>query len=115
MFASRSKVLFCALVVLVFLVPVWSAFDHPALPMDEGSLLVYPELILKGKVPYRDFETFYGPGNLWTLSGAYAAFGVNIFVERAVGLVYRVIILVGIFGLLQRWGTAVAVGSSMLA
>jgi hypothetical protein len=46
--------------------------------MDEGMLLVYPELIAHGKLPYRDFETFYGPGNLWKLAGSYAVFGAQI-------------------------------------
>jgi hypothetical protein len=84
------------------------------LAMDEGSLLVYPELILKGQLPYRDFETFYGPGNPYALSAAYAVFGSNIFVERAVGLVYRLLIISAVFGLAQRWGIGAAVVCSVM-
>jgi len=82
--------------------------------MDEGSLLVYPELILKGEVPYRDFETFYGPGNFWVLSAAYALFGTDMSVERAVGLAYRLVILLSVFGIAQRWGAVVGAGSLTL-
>jgi hypothetical protein len=83
--------------------------------MDEGSLLVYPELILKGQLPYRDFETFYGPANLWVLAAAYAGFGPSIFAERAVGLTYRVLTLMAIFALVQRWGTTLAAGCTIVA
>lgn len=82
--------------------------------MDEGSLLVYPELILKGQLPYRDFETFYGPGNFWVLSAAYALFGTDMSVERAVGVAYRLLILLSLFGIAQRWGTVAAIGTMAL-
>jgi hypothetical protein len=68
--------------------------------MDEGALLVYPELILKGRLPYRDFETFYGPANALVLSGVYAISGPNIFVERTVGLFYRILIFGAFFVLI---------------
>lgn len=82
--------------------------------MDEGVLLVYPELILKGSVPYRDFETFYGPANICVLAGVYSIFGSQIFTERAVGLVYRVLILLAVFSLTRRWGAIIAAGSTIM-
>jgi hypothetical protein len=111
----RRKFLVAALIIIAVLVPLWPAFEEPASPMDEGSLLIYPELILKGHVPYRDFETFYGPANLFVLSGVYAATGPNIFVERAVGLLYRILILTAFFALMQRWNTTIAAGGAFLA
>src|SRR6266446_9546146 len=111
----RRKFLVAFLVILALSVPLWPGFDRPAAPMDEGSLLVYPELILKGQLPYRDFETFYGPANLWVLSAAYAAFGPSIFAERAVGLTYRLLTLLAIFALVQRWGTTLAAGCTIVA
>jgi hypothetical protein len=113
--ASRKKFFVCTIVILALLIPMWSAFERPAGPMDEGSLLVYPELILKGELPYRDFETFYGPANLWVLSAAYAGFSSDIFVERAVGLAYRILIFVGIFVIVQRWSVTLATGCTLLA
>ena len=112
---SRRKVLVALLIVLAFLVPLWPGFEESATAMDEGSLLVYPELILKGELPYRDFETFYGPANLWVLSAVYAGFGPSIFVERGVGLICRVLVLLIIFALVQRWGTTLAVGCALLS
>jgi len=88
----------------IFTLGIWPAFHSPAIPMDEGMVLVYPEMILKGQLPYRDFESITGPGNSMILAGAYAGFGPNLFVERAVGLAYRIFIVLAIFGIAQRWG-----------
>lgn len=114
MTVRRQKVFAATLVLLFLAIPLWGAFDKPALPMDEGFLLVYPELILKGQVPYRDFETFYGPANPYLLSGVFAIFDPGIFVERSVGFVYRLLVLVAVFGIAQRWGTTIAVGCTAL-
>ena len=83
--------------------------------MDEGVLLLYPEMILDGKVPYRDFETFYGPLNLWVLAGAYSVFGVHIVVERAVALVMLLTMMLGIFKLSRRGGLVTAISAVFLA
>src|SRR5216684_6520112 len=92
------------LVAALLVIALWPAFQSPGTPEDEGIALVYPEMLLKGRLPYRDFETIYGPGNLLILSAGYSVFGTNIFVERAIGLVYRLVILLGIFSIAQRWG-----------
>src|SRR6266513_6207875 len=93
---------------------LWPAFQSPGPPEDEGIALVYPEMFMKGRLPYRDFETIYGPGNLLVLSAAYSLFGTNIFVERAIGLIYRLVILLGIFGIAQRWSNMVAFGCALM-
>lgn len=111
----RRKILVAALLILAVILPLWPSFERPGLWMDEGALLVYPELIAKGQVPYRDFETFYGPANAWVLTAAYAVNGPNIFAERAVGLLYRVLLLTAIFALLQKRGTALAAGCVAVA
>jgi len=94
---------------------MWCSFEEPALSMDEGALLVYPELILKGKLPYRDFETFYGPANPVLLSAGYAVAGPNVITERVVGLAYRLVIWIAIFVLIQRWSFALAAGCAAIA
>jgi hypothetical protein len=94
--------------LLFLLIPLSTGFHHGGGPMDEGTLLVYPEMVQHGAMPYRDFETFYGPANPYLLAAVYTAFGTNIGVERMVGLLYRVVILVAIFGITRRWGTAIA-------
>ena len=40
--------------------------------MDEGAVVAYAARVLDGAVPHRDFLTFYGPGNLWFVAGAFA-------------------------------------------
>jgi hypothetical protein len=104
-----------ALVLLVLLLPLLRGFDKPAKAMDEGSLLVYPELILKGSLPYRDFETFYGPGNIYLLSGVYSLFGPGILAERSTGLIYRLLILAAVFCIANRWGASIAAGATVIA
>lgn len=113
--ARRHRTAVAVLVLLTLLIGFWPLFEQPGMPMDEGTLLVYPELVLHGQLPYRDFETFYGPANLWVLSAAYSTFGANIFVERGVGLLYRVVLLLAIFGIAQRWGTILAAGAMFIA
>jgi hypothetical protein len=102
-FKSLTLIILAALLIIA----LWPDFRSPAQPEDEGIALVHPEMFLKGHLPYRDFEDLYGPGNLLILSGAYSVFGANIFVERAVGLIYRVLILVAIFGIARLWGTVI--------
>src|SRR5712671_4559370 len=95
---ARVKALVLSLLAGLLIIALWPAFQSPGQPLDEGVALVHPEMLLKGRLPYRDFESIYGPGNLLILSAAYSVFGTNIFVERGVGLVYRLLILLAIFG-----------------
>ena len=111
---DRRTVLVAVLTLFVALFPFWPAFDYPGLNMDEGMLLLYPELAMKGQVPYRDFETFYGPANIYALAGAYSVCGVSISVERAVGLLYRALLFAGIFVFARRWGTIAATFATLL-
>lgn len=112
---GRRKLLVCFLIILLLGVPLWPGFDEPASPMEEGALLVYPELILKGQLPYRDFETFYGPANLLVPTVVYAATGPSIFAERGIGLLYRLLIFSALFVLIQRWSTTLAAASVLIA
>lgn len=92
-----------------------AAFGGPIWPLDEGLLLVDPELILKGKVPQLDFAQGYPPGNIWLLSLAFKGFGVHIDVERSVGLMYQLVLVVAIFFLVRRLGYSVAIVSCALS
>lgn len=113
--SGRRSLAVAALVLVSLLLPLLRGFDKPAARMDEGSLLVYPELILKGNLPYRDFETFYGPANIYVLAGVYVVFGPSILAERATGLVYRLLILGAVFCIARRWGSALAAGATLIA
>src|SRR5207237_8201807 len=92
----------------MLVIALWPAFQSPGQPEDEGIALVHSEMLLKGRLPYRDFERIYGPGNLLILSAAYTVFGTNILVERAIGLIYRLLVLLAIFGIVPRRGSVIA-------
>jgi hypothetical protein len=101
-----------ALVVLLLTVPTLTT---PAPAMDEGTLLAYPERVLAGDVPHRDFLTFYGPGGPWLLAGIYEVAGAHLMVERAVGALYRLLVVAGVFGLAVLWGRFLAAASGLFA
>lgn len=104
-----------AVLIAFFAVAFAADLRAPAAPMDEGSLLVYPEMIRKGLLPYRDFETFYGPGNIFVLAGIYSVFGTSIAVERIAGLCYRLIILGAVFFIGRRRSLLLGLGSIAIA
>lgn len=105
--------------VVLSLLPLLGWFFAPIhRPMDEGQLLVYPDLILRGYVPFRDFLMSYPPGNYFVLAGAYSLFGVELGVERTIGFGYRALLALSVLRLTWQRGAVVAtlcaVGSAML-
>jgi hypothetical protein len=112
---SRRPFAFAIIALLVIVGTAAPGYDTVAQRMDDGSLLLYPELILRGWLPYRDFETFYGPANVYLLAGIYAVFQPGIFVARTVGLVYHLAILAAIFCIVRPRGIALALGSILIA
>ncbi len=54
---------------------------------DEGIVVYGAARVLNGEVPYRDFWTFYSPGQFYTLAGLFAVFGVNLMVARVFSVV----------------------------
>lgn len=98
--------------VTVAIVPTW---NDPGHTLDEGLLLVEPEELLGGELPNKDFESFYGPANTQLLAGVYAITDVDVEVERAVGLVYRLALVAAIFALAVPAGVFVAVVSGVIA
>jgi hypothetical protein len=115
--AANSR--WVALATAIVLALLLTLLSRPALHavgmwMDEGILLVYPEQIAKGKLPYRDFEAFYPPGNLWFLGSVYHAFGNTVAAERTIGLLYRIALVIGLFLLARKWGLTMAICSAVL-
>jgi len=53
---SEGALIILLLAAAAFL--YWPALYAAGSRMDEATLLVYPELMLQGKIAYRDFETF---------------------------------------------------------
>ena len=103
-----------ALLLLVIAIPLRGLFGRPGPPMEEGFMLAFGERFLHGDVPNRDFLHLYGPGGVWVLAGALELFGVSLVVERIVGLVQIVGIIVGVFVLAWPWGRKVALASAVV-
>ena len=103
-----------AAVGLAFLAPLRGLFRSPGPPMEEGFMLVFPELVLGGQVPHDDFLHLYGPGSLWALAGWYRVFGTTITVERVFGAAQLVAIVFGVMALARPWGRRVALASGLL-
>jgi hypothetical protein len=82
-----------AAAALAYLAP---ATEGLGAAMDEGAVVSYGDRVLEGAVPHRDFLTFYGPGNPWIVGGAFAVFGRSVGTERAVGLAYRLVIVIAL-------------------
>ena len=84
-------------------------------PFDEGILVSFPTRVLAGDVPYRDFETFYGPGEPYLVAGLFRVFGAGLGVERAVGFAFRLLLVVALFVCLRRFGELPALAGGVLA
>jgi hypothetical protein len=83
--------------------------------MEEGFMLAFPELVLKGFVPHRDFLHLYGPGDLWLLAGVYKVFGVRLEAERAIGYLQQLGVAFGVFAVLRPWGRWLAAAGACVA
>lgn len=103
------------LVSALLLIGLAGSWHTPGPAMDEGIVLEYPQLILHGEVPFRDFQSSYGPGTYLPLSVAYEVLGPSVNVERAVGVAYRLAIVLAVLALLWPVGAALAVVGGSVA
>jgi hypothetical protein len=97
-----------AAVAAVTLAPVRGLYLMTGGTMEEGFMLAFPERILAGDLPNRDFLHLYGPGSLYILAGWYWLFGVTLEVERTFGLLQHVGIITAMFALGRAWGRLAA-------
>lgn len=97
-----------AVVAVVVALPLRALFQQSGSPMEEGFMLVFPERVLAGDVPHRDFLHLYGPGSLWVLAGVYQLVGTSLAAERAVGLIQQLGIILGVFAVARPFGRAIA-------
>ena len=97
-----------ALVAAVCALPFWGLWRAPGAPMEEGFMLAFPEYVLEGLVPNKDFLHLYGPGGLWVLAAVYKVFGVALEAERAVGYLQQLGIAFGVYVAIRPWGRWVA-------
>jgi hypothetical protein len=112
---ETGDVVAIGVLVVAFLVPLRGLLRIQGPPMEEGFMLVFPERVLHGAIPNKDFLHLYGPGSLWVLAGVFKAFGTSLTVERLFGLLQQVGIVFGVFFLARRWGRTVALGCALLS
>ncbi|WP_285588930.1 hypothetical protein [Actinomycetospora sp. NBRC 106378] len=87
---------------LVVLAPARDLFLRPVTAQDDGLLLAYPDLVLRGAVPNLDFATVYGPLTSWVTAAAFWAIEPSVLVLRSVGLALRLLALVAVWLLVRR-------------
>jgi hypothetical protein len=109
----RREAIALTIVALVFALPLRGLLRAPGPPMEEGFMLVFPERVLRGAIPNKDFLHLYGPGSVWALAGAFKAFGVSLLTERWFGLAQQMAIVFGIYALARRWGRIIAVADAV--
>ena len=89
-------------------------FHVPGSEFDEGRAVTFPDRLLHGAVPYRDFESFYGPANTYLTAAAFDVFGSSMYVERAIGFVIALVIVFALYVLGRRFGRLAAFGSGLV-
>ena len=90
-------------------------FGAPVFPMDEGMPVVYGDLIRRGLLPYRDYQSFYGPGMPALIGAADAVLGTSLRTERVVAALAQLAIVLGAVVFARRWGTGVALAAGLVA
>jgi hypothetical protein len=106
--ARRGTLGAFALVASLAALPTVAALRDPVYTLDETLLLVYPEQILAGDIPNKDFFTSYGPAGLSLLALAYSVTGPAVLTERVVGVIYHIAIATGVTAMCLRHGRMAA-------
>jgi hypothetical protein len=83
--------------------------------MEEGFMLVFPERLLEGDLPNRDFLHLYGPGSLWVLAAVYWLLGTSLAAQRAVGFAQQLGVALGAWSLLRPWGPWISATGGVIA
>ena len=91
-----------ALLAVAFLAPLPAMLKYPTWAQDEGTLLVFPSLMLKGATPNSTFLSIYGPANLYALTAAFFVAGQSVFVERLVAVFYHLVLVSSLTALVWR-------------
>ena len=104
-----------ALLVVVLVAPVRGLYRATGSSMEEGFMLVFPNLVQQGWVANRDFLHLYGPTSLDTLAVWYRVFGDSLESERTFGLLQNLAIVAAIYALGRVAGHVAAVGAALVA
>jgi hypothetical protein len=113
--ARKYEAFAVTLIVAAVLIPLYGLLKAPGPPMEEGFMLVFPERVLHGDIPNKDFLHLYGPGSLWVLAAVYKLFGVTLLTERLFGLAQEMAVVFGVYFIARRWGRVAALSSGLLS
>jgi len=104
------------LVGIVIALPARGVFRAPGPPMEEGFMLVFPERLLDGDIPNKDFLHLYGPGSIWAIAGVFKVFGISLWTLRIYGFLQLIALIAGITHVGYRFGRwPAAVGGAVAA
>ena len=103
------------LVTAFSLLPVRGLYRAPGSSMEEAFMIVFPRMVLNGKVPNVDFLHLYGPGSLHVLAGWYRLVGETLETERTFGLIQNLAIIAALCVLTRPWGRTVSVVAGCVA
>jgi hypothetical protein len=104
-----------SVLVLLSAVLFAPAFVAAGSEFDEGILVTFPVRVLHGDLPYRDFETFYGPAQPFLTAGVFDVFGSTLGTERAISFCFRLLLVIGAYVVLLPFGRAAAFAGGFLA
>jgi hypothetical protein len=100
----RDWVVPALIVAVAILLPARGVFRAPGPPMEEGFMLVFPERLLEGDIPNKDFLHLYGPGSIWVIAALFKVFGISIWTARVFGFAQLVGLIAGTTYVGYRWG-----------
>lgn len=108
-----GTLLVVALVALVMAGPLRALFRYQGPPMEEGFMLVFPEQVMHGQVPHKDFLHLYGPGSLWALALWYKIVGVTLTAERIFGFAQLAGVVFTMMALVRPWGRRIMAATGL--
>ena len=100
---------------VVLVLPLRGLLRAPGPPMEEGFMLVFPERVLHGDIPNKDFLHLYGPGSLWWLASIFKVFGTSLWTERLAGYAQQVALVAAVFAAARPWGRWLAAAGAAIA
>jgi hypothetical protein len=104
-----------AVVLAVIALPLRGLYRSTGASMEEGFMLVFPNLVRQGKVPNVDFLHLYGPASLDSLALWYRIFGDTLESQRTFGLLQHLGVVFGIYTLCRVAGHVAAAGAAIVA
>jgi hypothetical protein len=110
-----STALTVAVLAIGFALPLRGLLRTQGPPMEEGFMLVFPEQVLKGRLPNRDFLHLYGPLSVWWLAAVYKVFGIRLVVERLAALTQMIGIVAAVTVLARRSSRVLALACGVLS